>query len=89
MAASFADLGRVLGGLPIAYLCFWIGATVKPRKRKEKQREALVMPGAIRSRAAGWPAATLLQLPQARHEALFELPEIRDPLLQAVLGRMT
>lgn len=52
-------------------------------------REALVMPGAIRSRAADWPAATLLELPQARHEALFELPEIRDPLLQAIIARMT
>lgn len=50
-------------------------------------REAIVQPGAIRARAAAWPGARLLELPEARHEALFEVSAIREALLAAILDR--
>lgn len=49
--------------------------------------EAVVSPDAIRIRAQCWPGADLLQLPGARHEALFERPAIRNALLNAALAR--
>ena len=51
-------------------------------------REALVLPGAIRRRAAAWSGATLLELPQACHEALFEGPDIRDRVIDDILSHM-
>lgn len=50
-------------------------------------REAIVLPSAIRARAAAWPGASLLELPEARHEALFEVPPVRAQLMEAILAR--
>ena len=46
--------------------------------------ERLVSATAIRAGAARWPNARLLDLPDARHEALFERPQTREPLLAAI-----
>lgn len=46
--------------------------------------EHLVSATAIRAGAARWPGARLLDLPNARHEALFERPATREPLLAAI-----
>ncbi len=46
--------------------------------------ERIVSATAIRAGAARWPGARLLDLPGARHEALFEKPEGREALLAAV-----
>lgn len=48
--------------------------------------EHLVSATAIRAGAARWPGAHLLELPDARHEALFERPATRAPLLAAIAG---
>lgn len=50
--------------------------------------EGIVSTRAIRARAARWPGATLLDLPGARHEALFEAPATRNRLLDAVTALM-
>lgn len=50
-------------------------------------REAIVLPGAIRARAAAWAGARLLELPEARHEALFEVPPVREAVMTAILER--
>lgn len=49
--------------------------------------DVIVSATAIRSRATLWPSARLLDLPQARHEALFEAPPIRERLLTAILAQ--
>ena len=46
--------------------------------------EQLVSATTIRAGAARWPGAQLLELPNARHEALFERPATREPLLAAI-----
>jgi len=46
-------------------------------------RERIVSPRAIRSRAAAWPGAALLELPDCRHEPMMESDPIRNRFLQA------
>lgn len=48
-------------------------------------REQVVSPAAIRERAARWPGARLIELPDGHHEALFETPAIRRAALDAIL----
>lgn len=48
--------------------------------------DLIVSTAAIRRRAASWPGATLLELPGARHEALFEVEATRMRTLQAALA---
>lgn len=48
--------------------------------------EAVVSPAAIRSRAAGWPQAQLLELDGVRHEVLMDTPRYRDAFLAAMLA---
>lgn len=46
--------------------------------------EAVVSPPAVRSRAAGWPQARLLDLPGARHELMFESEDTAKRFLAGV-----
>lgn len=48
--------------------------------------ERIVSPQAIRSRAAAWPSARLLELAQCRHEPMIERDPVRDLFLQAALA---
>lgn len=48
-------------------------------------RERVVSPAAIRSRAARWPSARLLVLPDTRHEIMFESAPTPDAFLNAAL----
>lgn len=48
--------------------------------------EAVVSATAIRSRAALWPQAHLLDLPGARHELMFEAPPVAERFLSAALA---
>lgn len=48
--------------------------------------ERIVSPQAIRSRAAGWPGARLLELEECRHEPMIERDPVRDRFLQAALA---
>lgn len=50
--------------------------------------ERVVSPAAIRSRAARWPEARLVELPGARHELMFESPPVPDHFLDAALALM-
>lgn len=50
-------------------------------------RDAIVLSSAIRARAAAWPRARLLELPEARHEGLFEVPPVREALMAAIVER--
>ncbi|MRX50260.1 alpha/beta fold hydrolase [Paracoccus sp. S-4012] len=45
----------------------------------------IVSPAAIHHRAEGWREARLLDLPDSRHEAMFEAPPIRERFLAAIL----
>lgn len=47
--------------------------------------ERIVQPTAIRRRAAAWPGARLLDLPDSRHEAMFEAPATGETFLAAVV----
>lgn len=47
--------------------------------------ERVVSPRAIRARAALWPRAELLELPDARHELMFERAPVPDIFLTAAL----
>ncbi len=48
-------------------------------------RDRVVLPVLIRTRAATWAGARLLELPESRHEAMFERPAIRETFFGAVL----
>ncbi|CQR85916.1 lysophospholipase [Paracoccus aminovorans] len=48
--------------------------------------ERIVSPRAIRSRAAGWLGARLLELDECRHEPMIERDPVRDRFLQAALA---
>ena len=48
-------------------------------------RERVVSAEAIRARAANWPGARLLELPDSRHEPMMERDAIRDAFLQAAI----
>lgn len=47
--------------------------------------EAVVSQTAIRTRAAAWPRARLLDLPGARHELMFETAELAEPFIARVM----
>ena len=47
--------------------------------------ERVVSAPAIRARAASWPGARLLELPDSRHEPMMERDSIRSAFLQAVI----
>lgn len=51
-------------------------------------REKVVSPGAIRNRAARWDGARLLELPDARHEIMFEAAPVPETFLTAALELM-
>ena len=48
--------------------------------------EAIVNPGRVRRRLAGWAGARLVTLPAARHEVLMEAPAIRGRVLAEIAG---
>ena len=48
-------------------------------------RERVVSAAAIRARAASWPGARLLDLPDSRHEPMMERDTIRSAFLQAAI----
>lgn len=48
--------------------------------------ERIVLPQAIRSRAAAWPGAQLLELANCRHEPMMERDAVRDRFLHAALA---
>ncbi|MFV0384855.1 alpha/beta fold hydrolase [Paracoccus sp. (in: a-proteobacteria)] len=48
--------------------------------------ERVVSAAAIRARAASWPGARLMELPDSRHEPMMERDTIRDAFLQAAIA---
>ena len=48
--------------------------------------ERIVLPTAIRARAARWPHAELVDYPAAEHELLMEVPQTRDDFLSRALS---
>ena len=71
---------RALARLPMSDL---------PALISVSQEERLVSAEAIRAGATRWPGARLLDLPAARHEALFERPAAREALLTAISALTT
>ncbi|UFS65115.1 alpha/beta hydrolase [Paracoccus denitrificans] len=49
-------------------------------------RERIVSPHAIRTRVAAWPGATMLDLPDCRHEPMMERDPVRSRFLEAALA---
>ncbi|WP_323008833.1 alpha/beta hydrolase [Paracoccus sp. (in: a-proteobacteria)] len=49
-------------------------------------KERVVSPRAIRARVATWPGATLLELPDCRHEPMIERDAIRSRFLEASIA---
>lgn len=48
--------------------------------------DAIVSAPLVRERAGRWPGAELAEYPEARHELLMELPEVRDDFVRRVVG---
>ncbi|MDO5641847.1 MAG: alpha/beta hydrolase [Paracoccus sp. (in: a-proteobacteria)] len=51
-------------------------------------RELVVSCPAIRERAANWPGAQLLELDGARHEVMFEIPDLQERFFKALLAHL-
>ncbi|RCW84788.1 alpha/beta fold hydrolase [Paracoccus lutimaris] len=49
-------------------------------------RERVVSAAMIRARAANWPGARLLELPESRHEPMMERDAIRNAFMQAAIA---
>lgn len=94
-AAAWPEL--TLGGATYA----WVGSALAECRRLAAEaspdvpmlvslgsHELVVSGPAIRARAAAWPSGRLLEIPGARHEVMFEAPDMQQQFFAAFAGML-